>query len=257
MSSPMSNHVILLVPMKLSTLGFIFCVFVLACLAQTASMTTQWGEKLNTAGARLVLKEIGRSRVGGQTVVSYRLYASGLPRDLDYTLWTRLPGSEPQGVADAHINDDGLVVNRLADPAHKIAEDPINIRAVAGRGEPKLFALISNDDMYRAFGEAIPFPIMNNEGSCDISVVMLAANYERVQVMVTGLQPNEDLQTGAASGGEGGRRIEKATAEGTYRAVVFPFVKGEHSGKTQFSVTAKSCKIGIEFPWGDGSYHVQ
>jgi hypothetical protein len=36
-----------------------------------------------------------------------------------------LVGSDPQSVANAFINKDGLVVNVLADPAHGVAEDPI------------------------------------------------------------------------------------------------------------------------------------
>src|SRR6516162_281571 len=111
--------------------------FLISFVSSTTSLgqvpdKNEWGEKFNSKGAMLVLKESGRTRINGRTVVSYGLFASGLPKDVDYTLWTRLVGGEPQGVANAFVNKDGLVVNVLADPVHKIAEDPINLKVVAG-----------------------------------------------------------------------------------------------------------------------------
>lgn len=238
----------------------VICVFLscfsFTCLGQIPDKR-EWGEKLNSNGARLVLKESGRSRMKGQTVVSYALFASGLPKDIEYALWMRLVGGEPQGVAAAFINKDGLVVNVLADPAHKVAEDPINLKVVAGRGEPKQFALISNDGQYRVFGQAVPFPIESTVGSCHISAEMLAANYSTVLVTISGLQPKEELEVDTQSEGEGGQNKATATDQGTYESVVFPFVKGKRSGKARFKVTAKSCSVGIELPWGESSYSIQ
>jgi len=217
----------------------------------------EWGEKFNSKGAMLVLKESGRTRINGQTLVSYSLFASGLPKDVDYTLWTRLVGGEPQGVANAFVNKDGLVVNVLADPVHKIAEDPINLKVVAGRGEPKQFALISNDGRYRAFGQSVPFPIENTVGSCHISATMLAANYSAVFIVLEGLQPKEELLIDSQSEGEVLHNNAAATDQGTYQSAIVPTVKGKRSGMTRFSITAKSCKVGVEFPWGESSYKVQ
>ena len=87
-------------------------------------------------------------------------------------------------------------------PFTKIAEDPINLKVVAGRGEPKQFAVISNDGRYRAFGQSVPFPIENTVGSCHISATKLAANYSSVFIVVEGLQPKEDLLIDSQSEGE-------------------------------------------------------
>jgi hypothetical protein len=87
----------------------------------------EWGEEFNSNGATLVLREAGRSRASGQTVITYNLFVSGLPKDVEYTLWMRLVGGDPQAVADAFINKDGLVVSVLADAANNVAEDPINL----------------------------------------------------------------------------------------------------------------------------------
>ena len=237
--------------------ALLLCYFLcIACFSQTEGKM-DWGEKFNSNGATLVVKERGRSRLNGQTVITYNLFASGLPRDVEYTLWMKPVGSNPQAVADAFINKDGLVVNVLADPARNVAEDPINLKVVAGRGEPKQFAVIANDGQHRAFGQVIPFPIEKTNGPCSISVTMTGPNYSGVLVVVTGLQPKEEFQTVQQSGSESAQPKATAAEDGTYRTLIFPLVKGQSSGRLKFKVNAKACAVDIEVPWGQGSYAIQ
>jgi hypothetical protein len=232
------------------------CAVSAACFGQ-APDKREWGEKFNSSGAQLKFKELDRTRINGQTAVTYHMFGSGLPVKAEYTLSTWILGGEPEEQADAYINKDGLVVNVLADPVHKIAEDPIDLIVFAGRGEPKRFALISTDGRYRAFGQIVPFPIEATAGPCHMSAVTQAANYTAVLVVVEGLQPGEELQIDGQSAGEGGRAKAQATGQGKYVNVLFPQVTGKRSGTTRFSVTAKSCQIGVEFPWGESSYSIQ
>jgi hypothetical protein len=243
--------------MKLTIAMIAFCVISLACAGQSVPNKNEWGEKFNSNGATLVLKETDRGQYNGQTVITYNLFASGLPKDASYSLWIRLVGQDPRQPVQAYINKDGKIVNVLADPAHHIEEDQIDLKVLAGKGEPKRFALISDDGQYRAFAEVVPFPIERQAGPCRISAIMLAAKYFAVEVVVTGLQPNEDVQIESQSGNETNRGAGKATAQGTYVALVAPLVKGQNSGTARFNVAAASCKIGIGFPWGDGSYRIQ
>lgn len=229
----------------------------LTSTGQSAPNTKEWGEKFNSSGATLILKETGRGQNNGQTVVMYNLYASGMPKNVSYTLWNRLVGEEPKTPLNAFINNDGKIVNVLANPGLRVAEDPIDIYTVAGKGEPKLFGLISDDGAYRAFAQVIPFPIERKSGPCHISVVMFAKDYAVVQIFVTGLQPGEELQTDAKSEDEAAHGTGRATDQGVFNAVVSPLVQGKTSGKSRFTVTAKSCTVGIDFPWGQGSYHIQ
>lgn len=217
----------------------------------------QWGEKFNTAGARLVLKETERGLVSGRTVITYNLFVSGLPHDTGYIVWTRLIGRAAQPVAEAYLNGEGKVVSQLADPKRHTEEDPVNLRVVAGMAEPKQFALTSKDSRFRAFAEIVPFPIETSNGACHLSVVMTKENYTGVFIRVSGLQPQEDLTIVTQSDGEGGQSKAKASDLGMYDSALFPAVKGMRSGRARFSVTGKSCKVAIEWPWGDGSYKLQ
>jgi hypothetical protein len=110
-------------------------VFISVLSAQDKQFTDDWDRAANSPGSALTLRETGRNGASGRTVVSYRLFASGLPKGQHFTLWTWNLGNEPQAVADAFINSEGLIVNRLGDATNK--EDPIDVRAVAGRGEKK------------------------------------------------------------------------------------------------------------------------
>lgn len=253
----------LLFTVKQCRMAILLCLAALVSLsvkgaAQAEATSEEWGERFNTKGAELLLKEIGRDRsANGPTVISYNVFASGLPRDVRYTLWTRLVGSKPQSAANAILNGDGKVVSQLADPGRNIPEDPINLKVSAGRGEPKQFGLISSDGKFRAFAQVIPFPIETSDGRCHLSAMMTGQNYVGILIGVTGLQPGEDLLIDTRSDPEGGQSKGKATDRGTYDSALLPFVKGKRSGKVQFSVAAKSCRVGIELPWGQGSYELQ
>jgi hypothetical protein len=227
------------------------------CSGQTVPSRDQWGEKYNSPGANLTYKEIGRTRIEGRTVITYNLFASGLPKNEHYVLCSLNVGSEPQAVTDAYLNDEGKVVNVLADPAHHVGEDPINVKAFGGKGEPIQFALISDDDRLRVFAQVIPFPLEVSSGPCHLAAIETGPYYYGMFIGLTGFQPNENLAIETQSGDEGGQTKTKANEQGSYNADLLPFVKGQRSGKAQFYVTAKSCKIGIEFPWGEGSYKYQ
>jgi hypothetical protein len=224
-----------------------------SAVAQTAPPREKWSERFNSTGAKLTYRETGRTRVQGATVVTYNLFASGLPRDRDYVLWLLGLGKEPQTIADAYVNPEGKIVNVLADPQRHVAEDPIDLKVAGGKGEPFNFALVSDDDQWQAFTQIIPFPVEESAGPCRLSLVQTAPLHFAVFVKVTGLQPNEELVVDQQSENEGAQTKGKADALGTYSSGIFPYVQGKHSGKARFYVLGSSCKIGVEFRWGQGS----
>lgn len=234
---------------------FLAVVLWSALWGQDKQFTDDWAKGANSPGSALTLKETGRNVVQGRTVVSYRLFASRLPKGQHFTLWTWNLGSEPQAVADAFINPEGLVVNRLGDATQK--EDPIDVRAFAGRGEPKRFALTSDDWKLQAFAKAVPFPVEQTSNGCRLSVEMSAPDYSAVVLHGSDFQPNEALTIDLASGPERGKLQATATPEGTYTAAIFPAVKGQKSGQSSVTITSPKCSVAVQFPWGEGSYKIQ
>ena len=236
---------------------FFASIFSSGLSGQDKQFTDNWTKGANSPGSTLTLKETGRDIVNGSTVVSYRLFASGLSKEQHFTLWMWTLGSEPEAVADAFINPDGLVVNRLGDATHHVSEDPINVRVVAGRGERKRVALTSDDWTLQAFAGAIPFPIEKSANGCRLSVEMASPDYAGVVLSGSGFQPGESLMVESVSGTETGQQKTAATPVGTYTAVIFPRVKGQKSGTASVTITSPRCKVAVQFPWGEGSYKVQ
>lgn len=250
--------------MKIRFLRSLFLGLGLCCqftlensLAQTVPSRDHWGETFNSPGEKLSYKEIERTTIQGRTVITYNLFADGLPKDKHYVLCVLNVGSDPRSAADAYLNGDGKVVNVLADPAHHVSEDPINAKLFGGRGEPIQFALISDDFQSRAFAEIIPFPVEKIAGPCHLSLIETGPYYSGVLIRLMGFQPDEELGMEQRSENEGGQSKGKADAKGAYNAAIFPLVKGKRSGKARFFVSGKSCKVGIDFSWGDGSYQYQ
>jgi len=225
--------------------------------AQTAPSKDQWGENFNSPRTKLTIKELGRAFVTDRTVVTYNLFVTGLPKSEHYTLWFRDVGGEPQAEADGYINEEGKVVNVLSDPAHHIAEDPINLKLFGGKGQPFRFGLVSDDGQSRVFAEIIPFPMETTSGACHLSAVETGPYYSGVFIGVSGLQPDEELNVEVRSGSEGGLTKAKADDQGNYRSLVLPQVLGMRQGKVRFDLSSKSCTIGIGFSWGEGSYQFQ
>ncbi len=240
---------------RLCSVFFFVAVTISALSAQDKQFKDDWTKGTSSPGATLIPKETSRNVIGGRTVISYRLFASGLPKGQHFTLWAWILGSEPQAAADAFINPDGLIVNRLGDAKQK--EDPIDLRVLAGRGEPKRFALTSDDWTLQAFAETVPFPIEQIANGCRLSVEMAVPNYVGVTVRASGFQPDEALAINVASGPEISKLQATATAEGTYTAVIFPAVKGQKSGQSGIAIKTPKCSVAVQFPWGEGSYKTQ
>ena len=246
--------------MRFIRISLFLCAVVICaadCLAQGAPGQDKWSEKFNSSGAKLTYKQTGREFAGGRTVLTYNLFATGLPRDQKYVLWTWGITTGPRAIADAYLNGDGKVVNVRADREAHVNEDPIDLRISGAKGEPVRFALVSADGTLHAFTRIIPFPMEKDSGACHLSVIELAPNYAGVQMVVTGLQPEEAVKIAERSGDEGGSAKGVADAEGVYNAAVFPVLKGKQSGKARFELDGQSCKIAIDFSWGEGTQNAQ
>ncbi|MFZ3215121.1 MAG: hypothetical protein WA192_03590 [Candidatus Acidiferrales bacterium] len=239
----------------LSKILCISAMFVVAtgCAAQAVPPSDQWGDQHNSPGAELTYKETGRMVVLGKTFVTYNLFASGLPADTQYTLSSSIIGATPIKISEVHLNNEGKVLSKLADPAHSVAEEPALINLAGSKGEPFQFAIVSADGQSRAFTRIIPFPFESSAGPCHLSVVQLIPSYAGVLIIVSGLQPNEALVTEYGSEKKMRKTKDAADAKGTFRAAASTGIKGKRTGIFEFNVIAQSCKIAVELPWGRGS----
>jgi hypothetical protein len=230
-------------------------LFVLSCSGVQAQTGTP-SRPESSPGVSLRAVEVDRERTQGKTIVTYNLYATGLPVDKQYVLLVQNVGSEPQPAASALIANDGKVVSTREDRAHGVAEDPINLKIFAGKGEPKTFVVAAEDEK-QGVVRVVPFPISAKSGKCQADAVMLQANYSAVQVLASGFQPKEEITVTTQSAGEGGQQHSTATDDGKSNNLFFPLVKGKRSGQLTVDMVAKSCELKLAIPWGEGSYQIQ
>jgi hypothetical protein len=221
------------------------------CVAQTVPPPDQWGEHHNSPGATLSYKETARSLLNGKTVVTYNLFASGLPTDGQYVLSTVIIGATPIKVGEVRLTEEGKIVNATADPAHNIvAGEPFVINLLAPKGQPFQFAVVSTDERSRAFTRIIPFPIEADTGPCHLSVEEIIPAYAGILIHLSGLQSNETVVLKCNCGKKGYETKGTADEKGIFKAAVETGVKGKQSGTFEFELKAQSCKVGMQIPWG-------
>lgn len=153
---------------------------------QLATLQKNFGKKMNSPGVDLSLREISRSRTTDRTLVTYSLYATGLPRTTTYTLYqAQLNGSLVQSLDGVTLDASGMAICSGKEGTCKGngPDDPIDLVLYAGKAEPKRFALISNDEAHlKGFVAVVPFPNSATDRGCKIETVIGSPNGELIYI---------------------------------------------------------------------------
>lgn len=245
--------------MKIRTLGCILLSAVAACLLASPLSAqdfdeAKWGT--NSPGVELRAIEGPRSHDAGGTVLTYNLVGKGFPPDLKYSLWGWIPGQKPQKAIEGISFDKRGVVVCSGKPGSCTGQgldDPINIKTTAVLGEPKRFAVVSDDGRVAGFAEAVPFPIQATDKSCKLSVVRQSPLAEMVLVRATGFVPYEMLNVSGHVGGLDAAHSPTVSPDGTWQAVIGTKAAGLDAGTATIKVTGQQCTVSIAFNWGEGS----
>jgi len=188
-------------------------LFVTVCLAQQVNEESKkivdtavnthkgWGEKANTPGAKLELREVRRGGSGGKLFVLYEMYAAGTPRDQLYDIFSlTLLGTQPTETSSlVTVGPEGQVC--IADELKHCAT-PVQFGFQPAKGEPFRLALISADGKYKAFVSVVPNPISGEDKGCQITVTRLSPGFEIALVEGRGFPANSELAWQSNSSGE-------------------------------------------------------
>ena len=176
--------------------------------------------------------------------MKYELYATGLPKNPTYTLLEiKISGQIAQVMNEVTLDAGGKAIcaGRPGTCRGNGPDDPIDLIIFAGKGEPKRFALISDDAAHlKAFVSVTPFPNATADKGCRLESVIGTPKGETTFIHGSGFEPNEDLTKNAESYGEKNSVVSKADADGSYFAVALPNVLGKASGVTTWSVKART-----------------
>jgi hypothetical protein len=219
-----------------------------------AKLQKHFGKEMNSPGVELSLKETNRSRSGDRTLVTYSLYGVGLPADTTYTLiQVQLDSTVTKVMEGVTLNSKGeaICAGREGTCRGDGPNDPIDLVAYGGKGEPKRFGLISNDGAHvKGFVAVVPFPNAKSDNGCRLESIIGTPNGELTFIQGTGFQPNADLTIDSESYGEKHHDRSTAQADGSYFLALLPYVAGKKSGNTTIEVKSNNCDPKLTFEWG-------
>jgi hypothetical protein len=219
-----------------------------------------WDQSGAIAVTRLIFKEKSRKKTDEGTVLTFDVSAPGLPTDRHYTLvaWPLNRGIEPARSGITLTADGRLTCTGKTQADCKAESDPIiSIAVTAARGEPKRFALISDDQKEKALGTIVPFPIIGKDAGCTLEVLLGIPDGGIAMVKGNGFEPNSSVPISSDSAGEIVTGVWKVDDKGNLMSSVLPQVRGRTSGETTILVKAPGCSPKVSFHWGKDSYHVE
>ena len=225
-----------------------------AMVVKLANLQKSFGKAMNSPGVDLSLKEISRWRTSDRTLVKYGLYATGLPKELIYSLLrVQISGKVLKQMDGVTIDSEGRAIcaGRKGTCSGSTPNSPIELVFFAGKSEPMRLSLVSNDDSHvKGFIQVIPFPNSVTDKGCSLQSILGTPKGELMYIQGSGFEPSEELTTDGESYGEKNHSVAKADADGSYFAAAMPAVLGKASGTTVWSVKGKNCNPTLTFSWG-------
>jgi hypothetical protein len=176
---------------------------------------SMWGK--NSPGIELQAVESPREHSASGTVLMYNLVGKGFPANETYSLWGWIPGHKPRkAISGVSFDKRGVLVcsGKPGGCTGQGLDDPVNIKTTAVLGEPKRFAVVSDDGKVAGFAEAVPFPIEASNKKCKLSVIRQSPLAETVLINATGFVPYEMLNISANLGGQDTVHSPTASADG-------------------------------------------
>jgi hypothetical protein len=229
-----------------------------AKVEQLGKIQKNFGKKMNSPGVELSLKETTRSHAADRTLVRYRLYGTGLPSKTTFALvQVQIDGSVTQVMDGVSLDASGQAIcaGREGTCQGNGLNDPIDLVVYAGKGEPKRFGLVSDDEAHvKGFVGVVPFPNATTDKGCRLESIIGTPDGELTFIQGDGFEPNAEL-TISQSYDEKHHDAAKAEADGSYFAAILPYVSGKKSGNSVWEVKSKSCAPKLNFSWG--TYHLE
>lgn len=229
--------------------------------SRLANIQRNWGPKMNSPGASITLKETSRKSTGKQTVVFYRIIASGMPKDKLYTLVLTSFDLQPKPIMEGITLDESGQAVCSGQPGGCAGSgeenDPVDLGLVAAKGEPKRFTLVSEDGQVKAFTYVTPFPVTGVDRGCSIEAILLLQHAEAVLIRGSGFAANSAVHMKAMSETEQQESDLKADSSGDVFTVLLPYVKGKTDGTGKVTFASQTCSPSLIYEWGLHSFKEQ
>ena len=229
-------------------------------LSQQIGLDTDAPNERNPQGLRIQFQKIEDVKLADGHSGRFRLLAPGVPEKQGYTLAVWRIGTEVKYTqGQVYANAKGLLMWHLPTPDQEQKDalesaDEIEVDLKAARGEPIRYMLESPDGKLFVPGTIVPYPIVSEDGKCRLEARLGFPEAEGLVVYVNGLQPGAFVPLQTATEGETHSPTMTVDAKGNAVAIVAPYVAGKNMGVVKISVAVPACTVGVDVPWGDGSY---
>lgn len=217
----------------------------------------------NPQGIHLRFAQFDKRKIGDGNFIVYRAYAPGIPTGQRYSLIQWTVGESLQSVTDdVWVNDRGLLM--CSKPAKEQlnadsvpTENEVDFVVQAGRGEPKRFALISEDHRTIIPGTLVPYPLEAKDKTCSVQALLASPQGEAFLLEGSGFAPQVEVKLDSVSAGEHQTGAFQSSPTGQLTTTVFPFVEGKDRGIAEIHLSTPDCSLNVKLPWGKDSYHVE
>jgi hypothetical protein len=263
-----------------------------AQIARLASSLANWGPKASSPGLNLTMKETAREKGALDTLITYRLQATGFAPGTRLTLlrWplnqgvvavmngividasgtavcgapaaatnTPLAPNADAGKTAADTQAAAQSATPAVPPCTKTMQvnAPVEITTAAAKGEAIRLALIAEDRKNGAAASAVPFPVVGENNGCKLEVLLGSKDAELVLIEGSGFKADTSFTMGAETFGQKASLGAKPDAQGHFVAAMTPFVQGHDSGDTVVYYQSSVCTPTVSFHWGKGSYKAE
>jgi hypothetical protein len=202
-----------------------------------------------TPGVRLELLELPRTKT--RSAAAYRMRVTGVPRKMEFELWTQDFGALFRKVASGFRADEkGNVVSVRSDKG-RLGPVPLTVRpGPFPKGAAWSVALVSTGRDVRTFAAVIPRPMISRSGACIVQLELISYNGDRFVATGAGFAPGEEVTVESKLPGRTLEKRQRIAADGRLPTDVIVQDALPANARARYAVTAPSCQVAIDYDWG-------
>jgi hypothetical protein len=218
---------------------------------------------LNPQGFHLRFAQLNKRKTANGNAILYRVYATGAPTNQRYSLVSWTVGEQLQSVvAELWLNDHGLLMRSKPTQEEQNADSvseqhELDLVVQARKGEPKRFAIVSEDQKLLVPGTLVPYPIEAKDKACGVQALLASPHGEAFLLEGSGFARHTTVKVDSISAGEHQTASFQSSVLGELTATIFPFVVGKDSGVAEVHLSTPDCNLDLKLPWGKDSYHIE
>jgi hypothetical protein len=188
--------------------------------------------------------------------VTYRLRATGVPRNIVFDVWAKDFRQPFREIASGFRVDeaDVLMSIDLVGGQRQRLDSMVFGPGPYPRGAVWEVALASQDRQITAFAKVIPVPIVARDGSCAVSLEVVSHRGERFLASGGGFMPGEEVVIESRYSDLVSRKQGRVSIDGRLPPDVILHASTGYDRRARYSVKGRSCEVTLDYQWGEAAF---